>query len=209
MGGSRRCAACGMRVGAGNSSASSAPTARARAGTLRAILGVVKPSAGQVAFDGEDVTGQPSHRMVTRGLALVPEGRLVFADQSVRDNLVLGAYSRIGKDPHGVAEDIERAVTMFPRLGERIDQSAGTLSGGEQQMLAIARGLLSRPRLVIADELSLGLRPRSDMLFRADRAERQGPLHPAGGADGQLRVFGHAPHPCDGERAGALRKARQ
>ena len=104
--------------------------------------------------------------MVARGLAMVPEGRMVFADQTVRDNLMLGAYSRIGSDPRGVADDIEKAIAMFPRLGERIDQAAGTLSGGEQQMLAIARGLLSRPKLLVIDELSLGLAPKIlDMLF--------------------------------------------
>ena len=133
---------------------------------LRAITGVVKTAGGTVSFAGADTTGEPSHRMVARGLAMVPEGRMVFADQSVRDNLVLGAYSRIKQDPRGVAEDIEKTLTMFPRLGERIDQQAGTLSGGEQQMLAIARGLLSRPRLLVIDELSLGLAPKIlDMLF--------------------------------------------
>ncbi|MBX9748374.1 MAG: ABC transporter ATP-binding protein [Roseococcus sp.] len=133
---------------------------------LRAVTGVVKPAGGTVSFAGADTTGEPSHRMVARGLAMVPEGRMVFADQSVRDNLVLGAYSRIKQDPRGVDEDIEKTIAMFPRLGERIDQQAGTLSGGEQQMLAIARGLLSRPRLLIIDELSLGLAPKIlDMLF--------------------------------------------
>ncbi len=155
-----------MQVGAGEFVGVIGSNGAGKSSTLRAIAGVVKPAAGQVAFDGEDVTAEPSHRMVARGLALVPEGRMVFADQSVRDNLVLGGYSRIGKDPRGVAEDIERAITMFPRLGERIDQSAGTLSGGEQQMLAIARGLISRPRLLVIDELSLGLAPKIlDMLF--------------------------------------------
>jgi branched-chain amino acid transport system ATP-binding protein len=97
---------------------------------------------------------------------MVPEGRMVFADQTVRDNLVLGAYSRISSDPQGVEEDIEKTLGLFPRLKERINQQAGTLSGGEQQMLAIARGLLSRPRLLVIDELSLGLAPKIlDMLF--------------------------------------------
>ena len=133
---------------------------------LRAITGVVKPAGGTVRFDGAETTGEPSHRMVKRGMAMVPEGRMVFADQSVRDNLVLGAYSRIKSDPGGVQADIDNTLTMFPRLGERIYQQAGTLSGGEQQMLAIARGLLSRPRLLVIDELSLGLAPKIlDMLF--------------------------------------------
>ncbi len=133
---------------------------------LRAVAGVVRPAAGSVAFDGQDATGLPSHRMVARGLAMVPEGRMVFADQTVRDNLLLGAYTRVRSDPKGVAADMDRVLTMFPRLGERIAQPAGTLSGGEQQMLAIARGLLSRPRLLVIDELSLGLAPKIlDMLF--------------------------------------------
>jgi len=133
---------------------------------LRAISGVVKPAGGSVHFDGVETTGEASHRMVARGLAMVPEGRMVFADQSVRDNLILGAYTRIKSDPHGVKADIDNTLTMFPRLGERVDQPAGTLSGGEQQMLAIARGLLSRPRLLVIDELSLGLAPKIlDMLF--------------------------------------------
>jgi len=133
---------------------------------LRAVAGVVRPAGGSVSFAGLDATGRRSHEMVARGLAMVPEGRMVFADQTVRDNLMLGAYSRIGSDPRGVADDIEKAIAMFPRLGERIDQAAGTLSGGEQQMLAIARGLLSRPKLLVIDELSLGLAPKIlDMLF--------------------------------------------
>ncbi len=133
---------------------------------LRALTGVVSPAAGRVTFDGADATGLKSHRMVARGLAMVPEGRMVFADQTVRDNLVLGAYARISSDPKGVAADIDRTLEMFPRLRERINQQAGTLSGGEQQMLAIARGLLSRPRLLVIDELSLGLAPKIlDMLF--------------------------------------------
>ena len=133
---------------------------------MRAVSGVLKPAAGQVRFDGQDVTGERSHRMVARGLAMVPEGRMVFADQSVKDNLLLGSYSRIRADPAGVAADQERILGLFPRLRERLDQEAGTLSGGEQQMLAIARGLLSRPRLLVIDELSLGLAPLVlDMLF--------------------------------------------
>ncbi|MFM7689444.1 MAG: ABC transporter ATP-binding protein [Alphaproteobacteria bacterium] len=133
---------------------------------LRAIAGVLRPAGGSVAFEGADTTGAKSHQMVARGLAMVPEGRMVFADQTVRDNLVLGAYSRVASDPKGVEEDIEKTLDLFPRLKERIAQQAGTLSGGEQQMLAIARGLLSRPRLLVIDELSLGLAPKIlDMLF--------------------------------------------
>jgi branched-chain amino acid transport system ATP-binding protein len=133
---------------------------------LRAIAGVVKPAAGRVMFDGEATTGLASYAVVSRGLAMVPEGRQVFADQTVEDNLLLGAYLRIGKDAAGIEEDIERVTGIFPLLRERLTQPAGSLSGGEQQMLAIARGLLSRPKLLLIDELSLGLAPKIlDLLF--------------------------------------------
>ncbi len=127
---------------------------------MRAVSGVLRPAAGRVTFAGADATGVRSHRMVARGLAMVPEGRMVFADQTVRENLMLGAYTRLSRDAAGVEEDTERVLGMFPRLRERLSQEAGTLSGGEQQMLAIARALLSRPRLLVIDELSLGLAPR-------------------------------------------------
>ncbi|MES2711313.1 MAG: ATP-binding cassette domain-containing protein, partial [Pseudomonadota bacterium] len=126
----------------------------------RAIAGVVRPSGGSVTFAGEATTGAASHRIVARGLAMVPEGRMVFADQTVRDNLVLGGFTRMRADASGVEADIERVLEMFPRLRDRIAQQAGTLSGGEQQMLAIARGLISCPKLLVIDELSLGLAPR-------------------------------------------------
>jgi branched-chain amino acid transport system ATP-binding protein len=133
---------------------------------LRATSGVLKPAGGSIRFAGHDATGEPSHRMVARGLAMVPEGRMVFADQSVRDNLMLGAFVHMKGDAAGVAREMEQVLEMFPRLRERIDQLAGTLSGGEQQMLAIARGLLSRPKLLVIDELSLGLAPKIlDLLF--------------------------------------------
>jgi branched-chain amino acid transport system ATP-binding protein len=131
---------------------------------LRAITGVVVPAAGTVTFAGEDITGLPSHRIVARGIAMVPEGRQIFADQTVEDNLVLGAYLRTGNND--VAADTARVLGLFPVLRERLTQVAGSLSGGEQQMLAIARGLLSRPKLLVVDELSLGLAPKVlDLLF--------------------------------------------
>jgi branched-chain amino acid transport system ATP-binding protein len=134
--------------------------------TLRAIAGVVAPAAGSITFAGEKIGGLPSHDVVARGIALVPEGRQIFADQTVEDNLVLGAYLRTGKDAAGVAADTERVLTLFPVLRERLAQAAGSLSGGEQQMLAIARGLLSHPKLLVVDELSLGLAPKVlDLLF--------------------------------------------
>ena len=133
---------------------------------LRAIAGVVAPVGGSITFDGAATTGLPSHAVVARGIAMVPEGRQIFADQTVEDNLILGAYLRIGKDDAGVSEDMARAFGLFPLLKERREQLAGSLSGGEQQMLAIARGLLSRPKLLVVDELSLGLAPKIlDLLF--------------------------------------------
>jgi branched-chain amino acid transport system ATP-binding protein len=126
--------------------------------TLRAISGVVRPAGGRVLFDGRDVTGLPSHQIVRLGLGHVPEGRQVFANQSVRDNLLLGAYP-YARDRGEVDQRMAREMERFPVLAERQGQLAGTLSGGEQQMLAISRGLMSRPRMLLMDEPSMGLAP--------------------------------------------------
>jgi branched-chain amino acid transport system ATP-binding protein len=132
---------------------------------MKAIAGVVRPVGGRIAFAGRDVTGRSSHEMVAAGLAMVPEGRRVFGDQTVEDNLRLGSYSR-RLTAAATRQRLEEAYTMFPRLAERRAQLAGSLSGGEQQMLAIARGLQSKPDLLVIDELSLGLAPKIlDMLF--------------------------------------------
>jgi branched-chain amino acid transport system ATP-binding protein len=125
--------------------------------TLRAVTGSIAPWAGKVLFEGEDVTRLPAHAKAARGLVLVPEGRQLFAAMTVEENLEMGAYSARAQRKYAAA--LERAFTLFPRLKERRRQRAGTLSGGEQQMLAIARGLMSDPSILIIDELSLGLAP--------------------------------------------------
>jgi branched-chain amino acid transport system ATP-binding protein len=125
--------------------------------TLRSISGLTPASAGSVTFDGEDITRVPAHEIVVRGIALSPEGRHCFARMTVRENLELGAHRR-AKGPE-IGQDLDRVFTLFPRLQERERQKAGTMSGGEQQMLAIGRALMARPKLLMLDEPSMGIAP--------------------------------------------------
>jgi branched-chain amino acid transport system ATP-binding protein len=126
--------------------------------TLRTVSGLLRPKSGSIHFLGEDITRMPAHEIVARGLGHVPEGRMVFANLSVDENLAMGAYLR--RDREGIASDRDYVFGIFPRLKERLHQSAGTLSGGEQQMLAIGRALMGRPKFLMLDEPSLGIAPR-------------------------------------------------
>lgn len=125
--------------------------------TLRSIAGLVRPESGKVTLENEDITGMDAQKIVQRGISLVPEGRRVFPNLSVLENLKIGAYLR--SDAQGIQKSIDYVYEMFPRLKERTWQAAGTLSGGEQQMLAVGRALMARPRLMMMDEPSLGLAP--------------------------------------------------
>jgi branched-chain amino acid transport system ATP-binding protein len=146
-----------LKAGRGKLTAIVGANGAGKTTTLRAIAGSIRPWRGRITFEGEDVTRLPAHAKAARGFALVPEGRQLFSTMSVAENLELGAFS--ARASRQYAERLARVFTLFPRLAERRQQIAGTLSGGEQQMLAIARGLMSDPSILIIDEMSLGLAP--------------------------------------------------
>jgi branched-chain amino acid transport system ATP-binding protein len=140
--------------------------------TLRTISGLLKPTRGEILYEGRSIVGLPPHEVVRQGIAHAPEGRGIFANLTVDENLQIGAYGRDDKD--GIARDRERALDLFPRLRERLAQRSGTLSGGEQQMLAIARAYISRPKLLLLDEPSLGLAPQIvQVIFKVIREINQ------------------------------------
>ncbi len=135
------------------------PNGAGKTTLLYTIAGILSPRAGSISLEGRELAGLPPHRIVASGVALVPENRLVFPHMTVRENLLAGAYGRLGRERAAVTAELETMFSRFPILSQRKDQAAGTLSGGEQQMLAVARALMAKPRLLMMDEPSLGLAP--------------------------------------------------
>ncbi len=152
------------------------PNGAGKSTTLWTLAGILRPTGGRLQIGDRDITGLAPPEVVACGLSLVPENRLVFPNLSVLENLHMGAYQRLHSDKAGVAEDIDRMLTYFPRLRERAHQEGGTMSGGEQQMLAVARALMARPQMLMLDEPSLGLAP----MVVAEIFEIIGTLHEAG-----------------------------
>ena len=146
-----------LSVGAGRIVCLLGGNASGKSTTMKVILGLVSPRAGEVRFDGARIDGLPTHRIIRLGVGSVPEARRIFPVMSVRENLFMGAYAR--HDRAGVKEDFDRVLALFPRVAGRLEQQAGTLSGGEQQMLAMARALMGRPKLILMDEPTMGLSP--------------------------------------------------
>jgi branched-chain amino acid transport system ATP-binding protein len=163
-----------FRVGEGEIATLIGANGAGKTTTLRTVSGLLRPSAGTIEYRGAAIGGLKPHRLVERGLSHAPEGRGIFANLTVRENLMLGAFLR--RDADGIAKDLERSFSLFPILRERDRQLGGTLSGGEQQMLSIARALMGRPKLLLLDEPSLGLAPQvTETIFRiVEEINRQG-----------------------------------
>ncbi len=166
--------------------------------TMKAITGLKPFSAGDILYDGKSIKGVPTHELLKRGLAMVPEGRGIFARMSILENMQMGAYLRTDKE--GIKKDVERMFGFFPRLRERATQFAGTLSGGEQQMLAMARAIISKPKLLLLDEPSMGLSPiMVEKIFEVVREiSKEGPDGAAGRAERASRAAGGRPRLRDG-----------
>ncbi len=156
-GGIRAVKGIDLEVGAGELVCLIGANGAGKSTTLRTLVGLLRPTAGSVRFESQAVIHLPSHELMRHGISLVPEGRGIFLRMTVEENLLMGAYLR--HDNSAIRQDVERAYGLFPRLAERRRQQAGTLSGGEQQMLAISRALMGRPRLLLLDEPSMGLAP--------------------------------------------------
>ncbi|OGK89397.1 MAG: ABC transporter ATP-binding protein [Candidatus Rokubacteria bacterium GWC2_70_24] len=152
------------------------PNGAGKTTLLYTIAGILRPRSGSITFEGRELAGLSADRVVARGISLVPENRLVFPHMTVRENLIAGAYGRLPRGRREVDADLESMLTRFPILGQRAQQPAGTLSGGEQQMLAVARALMARPRLLMMDEPSLGLAPMIvEQIFEiVERLNREG-----------------------------------
>ena len=146
-----------LAVGAGQIVCLLGGNASGKPTTMKIILGLVKPASGSLRLDGQPINGLPTPQIVRRGVGSVPEARRLFGEMSVRENLLMGAFTR--KDQKAITEDLDRVLGLFPKLSERLSQRAGTLSGGEQQMVAMARALMGRPKLICMDEPTMGLSP--------------------------------------------------
>ena len=178
---------------------------------MKTILGLVRPHSGTVTFDGDTLNGLATGKIVSRGISMVPEARRVFGRMTVWENLQIGAYTRRAEPKDEIDRDLDRVYGLFPRLRERAGQYAGTMSGGEQQMLAIGRALMARPRLLLMDEPSMGLSPALvDQVFDIiQEINRQGVDHPGGRAECRRRAVDRASRLCPAERPHHAQRQRK